>query len=260
MPVLYLVGDSTVCNYDLSIEDRSFLYPRNGYGMWLNTYFKGSVYIKNLALGGRSSKSFLNEENYKYLCENLTSGDYLMIAFSHNDEKYLDEARFTYGNGDISDDCSFKYHLYNYYIKLALDRGATPILCTPIVRRCDKNEYQGDRVHVLGKVVSSGKEYGESDYPNSIRELAREFDITLIDMTALTLTLCKNAGAKKTIELFATTSKNKEDIDNTHLNSFGAKVYARVWCDALKQTDCELKNYLSDSSYNPKLSDRFENA
>lgn len=259
MSILYLVGDSTVCNYDLSCEDRDFLYPRNGYGMWLSSFFKSDIFVKNLALGGRSSKSFLTEDNYKYLTENLREGDFLMIGFGHNDEKFKDEYRFTYGAGDIDNTRSFKYHLYNYYVKLAFDRGATPILTTPIVRRSPTNEYVYDRVHALGEVTCGGQTFSASDYPLAIRELAKDFNVTLIDMTALTKELYFNIGVKKSIELHATTSRSSDDVDNTHLNSFGAKVLARVWCDALKKTDCVLKDHLLNNFISPNLSDRFAN-
>ncbi len=251
MPTLFLVGDSTMCYYDLTVEDREFLYPRNGYGMWLNRNFNGSLFIKNLALSGRSSKSFLQEENYLHLKNTIKKGDYLLIGFGHNDQKFMDENRFTYGGGDITDKSSFKYSIYNYYIKLAWDVGATVILATSICRRSEENLYQGDRIHSIGKVVCGGVEYPASDYANATRELAKELNITLIDMTLATKTLYENLGVEENKKFHATLSMKENDIDNTHLNSYGAGIVAYEFCKLLSKSNSTLKNYLCDSFYVP---------
>lgn len=259
MPKVFLTGDSTVSDYDLSNTDLNFLYPRNGYGMWINRYFKGSVYIKNLALPGRSSLSFISEDNYRILKSEIKEGDYLVVAFSHNDEKYLDDKRFTFGAGDLNDPESFKYHLYNYYIKLAGSVGAHAVLCTPIVRRSPENVYTGDRIHSIGEVTSSGVKYPPSDYPEAIRELAEKFDLPLVDMTEATKKLYSDLGADKNVTFHATTSEKQSDTDNTHLNSYGAAVIARVFATELKKTKSDLKNYLLEDFYTPVFSDLYVN-
>lgn len=251
MATLYLVGDSTMCYYDLTVEDTSFALPRNGYGTWLARNFNGSIFIKNLALSGRSSKSFLTEDNYSHLKNNIKEGDFLVIGFGHNDQKFNDESRFTFGGGDITDPRSFKYSIYNYYIKLAQSVGATPILCTSICRRSPENEYKGDRIHSIGRVTCGGETFKASDYAKAIRELAKEFNLTLIDMTKATSQLYKKLGAKENVKFHATLSNRLDHTDNTHLNSYGAGVLANLWCSLLKKTDSPLKKYLVKSFYTP---------
>ena len=56
MSTLWVVGDST-----LSPFNDKFYYPRYGYGTMLNQYLDNTIEVKNLALSGRSSKSFLSE-------------------------------------------------------------------------------------------------------------------------------------------------------------------------------------------------------
>ncbi len=260
MKTLFLVGDSTVANYDLTVDDKLLLFPRNGYGMWIPRFFHGSIFVRNLALSGRSSKSFLREENYSVLQNTLKSGDYLMIAFGHNDEKFHDESRFTFGGGDIEDENSFKFHLYNFYIKLARDRGATPILCTPIVRRSLENDYVGDRVHKIPEVTVGGMTYPASDYSLAVRELGRDLKVPVIDMTKSTRELYQSVGAEKAAEFHATLSFSKDDVDNTHLNSFGAAVVARLFAENLKNSDCDLRNDLLDDFFVPTIFDRGENS
>ena len=103
---LYLVGDSTVASFN----DYTYFYPRFGYGTKLQDYFN-NVEVINLALSGRSSKSYLKEKNYLNLKELLKEGDYLLIGFGHNDEKSDDESRFTDASRPLDDETSFQYYL-----------------------------------------------------------------------------------------------------------------------------------------------------
>ena len=137
---IYVVGDSTLSSFN-----DSYYYPRYGYGTRIQDYIlPEKAEVVNLAMSGRSSKSFLTEVNYQTLKDNIKKGDYLIIGFGHNDEK-AEEARYTNPNGSKEESGSFKNCLYENYIKLAKSRKATPILCTPIVRRTPNAEkaYEG---------------------------------------------------------------------------------------------------------------------
>ena len=168
---VYLVGDSTVCAFD-----DKYYYPRYGYGTQLAGYLATEATVVNLALSGRSSKSFITEDNYTTLKNSLKAGDYLLIGFGHNDEKSDDSARFTDASKDYTDPTSFGYHLYEYYIKLALDAGATPILCTPVVRAKTNDDYSGNEGHVTAT----------GDYAQAIRDLGAALEVDVIDLTAIT--------------------------------------------------------------------------
>ena len=78
-PTVWVVGDSTVSSFS-----DGYYIPRYGYGTRLQRYLRGAKVV-NLALAGRSSKSFLSEENYKTLASGLSCGDFLVIGFGHND-------------------------------------------------------------------------------------------------------------------------------------------------------------------------------
>ena len=82
LPTVYVVGDSTVCSFSAAGYQ-----PKFGYGTRLSRYLAHGVAVKNLALSGRSPKSFLSEPQYAELCRRLSSGDYLVIGFVHNDDK-----------------------------------------------------------------------------------------------------------------------------------------------------------------------------
>lgn len=145
---LYIVGDSTLASFK---DD--YYYPRYGYGTKIKKYFNDDINVINIAISGRSSKSYLKDKEYPYLVSNIKKGDYLIIGFGHNDEKDEDPNRFTSANLPVTDNHSFTYYLYNYYVKLAYDKGACPILCTPIVR-ADKNEnYTSNSAHITKMVI-----------------------------------------------------------------------------------------------------------
>lgn len=140
---IYLVGDSTVC--DFGSTDKALYIPRYGYGTQIQEYINiDKANVINIALSGRSSYSFTKENKYSQL-SNITNGDYLIIGFGHNDEKYeadrysdptlsSSDTSTMIGTYNAQRPVSFKYILKHYYIDLAVSKGATPILCTPIVR------------------------------------------------------------------------------------------------------------------------------
>ncbi|MBQ7264780.1 MAG: hypothetical protein IJS61_01630 [Firmicutes bacterium] len=232
---VFVVGDSTACHY-AETEDAKYWFKRVGFGDALSEYFVDEANVVNLALSGRSSKSFatgINEngiedtaakENYSRLVSEIGEGDFLIIAWGHNDEK-TDRYRFTDPNGDINTEGSFKNSLYTKYIKVAQDAGATPILCTPIIRRNAGSALSNNDVHIPAA----------GDYAQCIRDLATELNIDLIDNLNTTRDLWTSLGAGTQpggtyadptgyAQLHAATQDGS--TDNTHLNSYGASVVA----------------------------------
>lgn len=228
---IYFVGDSTVCSFA-----DSYYYPRYGYGTQLASYLDGKATVVNLALSGRSSKSFLTEANYETLKNSLKAGDYLFIGFGHNDEKSDDSARFTDASKPYTDETSFGYYLNEYYIKLAAEKGATPILCTPVVRAKTSNDYSGSEGHV----TQTG------DYAQAIRDLGQALGVNVIDLTAITKAEYEAKGYEGA-KLYHAVTVGKKDgdnivpnwdsIDKTHLNIYGAKFVAYSIATELKKLD-----------------------
>ena len=252
---IYVVGDSTVCAF----SDNYYL-PRYGYGTQLAEYLNvTSNQIVNLAISGRSSKSFLIETNYTTLKSSISEGDYLIIGFGHNDEKSDEPARYTDANGThtqatTSNGDSFQYVLYENYVKLAKDKGATPILCTPIVRYSDKGDYTTDKAHNTTTTDKLGK---GGDYAKAIKDLGAATNTTVIDLTSLTKTVYESNNAEA--QYFHAHTTYSEDahtpttgeetpsaIDGTHINKYGAKMVAYQFANALKSTDSALKAHVKD--------------
>ena len=255
-PTLYIVGDSTLSSFD-----DNYYIPRYGYGTQLHRYL-GGINVVNLALSGRSSKSFLTEDNYNVLRHSLSSGDFLVIGFGHNDEK-REEERYTnpnlpYTDGDLSRGLSFRYNLFKNYICLARDRGATPVLCTPIVRLSQDDDYSG----VCGHVTQSVGGYDGGDYPAAIRSLGRDAGVTVIDLTRSSMDRYRRCGHERAARFHAwaaTSGGVPAGLDGTHLNKYGAAVTAYEWADMLRLTDNPLRNYLLPELVAPR-DEEFEEA
>ena len=249
---VYLVGDSTVCSFD---DD--YFYPRYGWGTQLGGYLTDKATVVNLALSGRSSKSFVTESNYTTLKNSLKAGDYLLIAFGHNDEKSDDDTRFTDASLPYTDEVSFGWHLYEYYIKLAEEKGATPILVTPIVRAKSNNDYSGSEGHVTAT----------GDYRQAIIDLGREVDVDVIDMTAITKARYEELGYDEAIKYHAVLQgkmdgtnivENWNSVDKTHLNIYGAKYVAYNVASELQNLE-GIKDYVAEGITAPTEADRVAN-
>lgn len=271
---IYVVGDSTVCSFN-----DSYYLPRYGYGTQLAEYLNvTSDQIVNLALSGRSSKSFtfgldVDDKNknsisgdkscYEYLTTNISAGDYLIIGFGHNDEKSDDAVRYTDANGTYdqattANGDSFAYTLYNYYVKMATDKGATPILCTPIVRYSNKGEngdYSTDKAHDTTTTDKLGK---GGNYAKAIRDLGTATNTTVIDLTSLTKVVYESNNAEAQYFHAHTTYSEDRHVpttgaetpsgrDDTHINKYGAKMVAYQFANALKATDSTLKAHVKDN-------------
>lgn len=93
-PTIYLAGDSTVQTY----ADTQYIA---GWGQYLNLFLDEDVKVVNAARGGRSSRSFINEDRLftadgikysfsenggKSIEETIKAGDYLFVQFGHNDD------------------------------------------------------------------------------------------------------------------------------------------------------------------------------
>jgi hypothetical protein len=225
MVTLWVVGDSTLSEFD----DR-YYYPRYGYGVFLENYLDKSVEVRNLALSGRSSVSFLSEPEYGELLDGMKDGDFLIAGFGHNDEK-TEAARHTSGSGRYDEKGTFANSLYeNYYLK-AKAAGCTMILCTPIVRRPQKGEWTPECLHVT---ADQGSFVG-GDYPQAVRDMGRELSIPVVDMTSVTKNLYETLGFNEAKYLHAWPSDKSSSVDNTHTNIWGGRVNAYLCLSEIKK-------------------------
>lgn len=233
---IFIVGDSTACIYG---SDDNYAVPRAGWGMYLEDYIKDAEVI-DLAKSGRSSKSLTVEEEYNTLLKEMKEGDFLLIQFGHNDAKKSNEDdlknRYTDPEGDKDTEGSFKYSLYNNYIKMAREKGAKPILITPIARRSFDEDGNIKDTHGL--------------YDDAVRELADEVNVPCVDANKITAELYQTTGFDDTAAfhaIYKDVTKGDKGHDNTHLNHYGARLVAGGIAKGLYNID-DIKDYISLSS------------
>jgi len=80
-PTLWLIGDSTVRNGSATGQGGQW-----GWGEPLSERFDlERIDVKNRAIGGRSSRTFLTEGRWEAILKEAKPGDYVLMQFGHND-------------------------------------------------------------------------------------------------------------------------------------------------------------------------------
>lgn len=213
-PVVYLASDSTVQTYD------PYWQPQAGWGQMIDRYFTDDVRIDNRAIGGRSSRSFVFEGRLDEILRAIRPGDYLLVQFGHNDATISRPERYTSPE-------DFKIYLKSYVLG-ARQRGATPILITPVGRR-DFNE-------------TSGKfNVSFPEYVASMKEVANELDVKLVDLSALSIAYYDSIGPEATRSVFLHVDPGVYQafpngaVDNTHFQEYGAIQIAKLVAGGIEQ-------------------------
>jgi pectinesterase len=194
---IVLVGDSTVTD-------------DSGWGAGFRLMVADGVRVINTAANGRSSKSFIDEGRWK---EALAQrGQYYLIQFGHNDEPGKGPERET--------DPATTYRAnMTRYVDDVRAIGATPILVTSLVRRLFKDD---------GTIRTT-----QTPYVETVRAVAKERKVTLVDLHAISLADAEHAGDEVWADL--SPRDDKGQIDRTHLNAKGSEVVGRMVVNALKE-------------------------
>jgi lysophospholipase L1-like esterase len=209
VPTIYLAGDSTVVDQDKE--------PWAAWGQILPAFFNDRVAIANEAESGETIASFVGEHRFDKIFSTIRAGDYLFLQFAHNDQKR--------GRGFVSIP-EYK-DLLRRYIALARRPGAHPVLVTSMNRRDFSPE---------GKIIPT---LGE--YPDAMREVARQENVPLIDLNAMSKTLFEAMGPEGTLKAFVhypahTFPGQTEELkDNTHFNSYGALELAKCIVESIRE-------------------------
>jgi rhamnogalacturonan acetylesterase len=222
-PVFYIIGDSTVKNGDG--KNTNVL---QGWGSFIDTYFDTTrISISNQAIGGRSSRTFITEGRWDKILITLKKGDYVIMQFGHNDGGALDDtarARGTIkGTGEESKEIynpimkkQEVVHTYGWYMRRYIretkNKGAVPIVCSPVPR----NDWKD------GKVIRSTDSYAK--WAEQVAKEEGAYYINLNDLVALKY---EEMGADKVKPFFP--------IDHTHTNIDGAKLNAEIVMNAINE-------------------------
>ncbi|NSL43611.1 rhamnogalacturonan acetylesterase [Streptomyces sp. 8P21H-1] len=205
---VYIASDSTAQTYG------SRYYPEAGWGQKLASYFTSNVTVANHAIGGRSSRSFIEQGRLAAIHQVIRAGDYLFVQFGHNDATVGNAERYT-------SPADYKEYLRNDYIRATRARGATPVVVTPVSRR----SYNA----ATGKFNVSFPAYVDA-----AKAVAAEERAPLVDLAAASRAYLDGIGveASKGIFLWLNAGQypNFPDgvQDNTHFQERGAVEMARL--------------------------------
>lgn len=219
---VYLAGDSTMQSYT---SNRA---PLAGWGQMLGVHFTEKATIRNHAMSGRSSKSFIDEGLLDTILGEIGAGDYLFIQFAHNDENKEDPTRFTEPN------TTFKTYL-KQYIDAARAKGANPVLITPMERRT----FSGAKV-----------KQSHASYAIAIIRLGEEENVPVIPLHAKSIALLEQLGEERSKSLFLWLEPGQNPNypqgirDDTHFNEHGAAEMAKLVVQGIREAKLPLASYL----------------
>ena len=189
-PTVYIAGDSTV-------TDQSADYPYapgtsySGWGQMISAYFNDRIAISNHAHSGLTTDSFRKEGHYAIVEQYVKPEDFVFYQFAHNDQK-LDELKARGG-----------YHSnLTRYITECRDKGAYPVLVTPIARNTWKGN-DGSYNDLLEEYADVCKEIGEA------------MEVPVLDLHQLSMDFVVEHGLEDSKPYYFPN-------DYTHSNDYGA--------------------------------------
>lgn len=214
---VYLIGDSTI-----SIKETK-AYPETGWGMPFANFFDSTVVVDNRAKNGRSTRTFISENRWQPIVDQLKEGDYVFIQFGHNDESKEKVDRYTTPE-------EYKKNL-SRFIDETRAKKAIPVLLTPVARRKFKDGIQQET---------------HAEYSPLVRETAKVKSVAFIDLDVKSTELLQKYGEEKSILLFLQLEAGEHPNypegknDNTHFNELGARVIAQLVLSEIKKSKLEL--------------------
>ena len=222
-PVFYIIGDSTVKNGDGTGKNNQM-----GWGTVITPFFDTTrIDVRNHAIGGRSSRTFITEGRWDKILATLKKDDYVIMQFGHNDAGPLDDTARARGTiRGISEDSTEIYnpirkikevvHSYGWYMRRYVRetkaKGAIPIVCSLIPRENWKD----------GKVIRSA-----DSYALWAKQIAEQEGAYFIDLNERIASKYEELGELEVHKFFP--------ADHTHTNLEGATLNAEIVANELKK-------------------------
>ena len=188
--------------------------------------------VKNYAVSGRSTKSFIDEGRWDKVKSQIKPGDYVLVQFGSNDQKNQDPKRYT------DPETTFKDN-FRKFVSETREEGGIPLLATSIVRRRWNKE--GELMDTHGR------------YVEAVREIAKEMNVPIIDMQISTRQLVEQYGEEESKKLYLWVESGvaerfpEGNKDDTHINQHGATEFSRLFAKELQLTKHPLADYLHDN-------------
>lgn len=233
---VFLAGNSTVV--DGGSE------PFSAWGQMFPYFFQpGKVAVVNLAESGETLSGFIAARRFAKMLSMMKPDDYAFVEFGHNDQKQKGEGvgAFTTYTKDL-----------NYFIDEVKKKGGIPVLVTSVQRR---------RFGADGKIEET-----LGDYPAAVRKTAKERNVALIDLNAMSKTMFEAMGEKASLMAFvhfpagAFPNRKEALADNTHFRPFGAYEVAKLMITGVRKAVPSLAAFIKPGKpvFNPAKPDAYE--
>ncbi|MCD8120156.1 MAG: rhamnogalacturonan acetylesterase [Lachnospiraceae bacterium] len=277
-PTVFLLSDSTVQSYE------TFYAPQTGWGQVFFENFKGSeqehetpaencsypqgrayhlpgLTIENRAIGGRSSRSFIEEGKLAEAAALMKPGDFVFIQFGHNDATPSRPARYVPAE-----------HFADYlqiYADTCSKAGALCVFVTPVARRncvdfpsaCQiksgtaegsvQNRKDASSKSCAISVASADHAPADREafhisfpeYRDEMIRFANENGLPLLDLGKKSVDYLNRIGPDASKKLYLHTAPGEYVgayadgvTDNTHLSLTGARIYSRMTAELIRNS------------------------
>ena len=237
-PMVFITGDSTVKNND---KDADGMW---GWGSQAGIIFDpAKITWENVAMAGRSTKTYLREGRWEKVYNALQPGDFVLIQFGHNDICPINDKK---GRGVIpgtADTChvykmeadgSYEVaYSFGWYLRKFIDdvreKGATPILLSLTPR----NEWPG------GKIERRNNTYGKW-----YRKVVEQTGVEFVDVHNISADFLDKKFASKDAAKSKEKASKYFNHDHTHTSLLGAQMNARSVAKGLRDIQSPLAKYL----------------
>lgn len=192
--------------------------------------------MSNLAVNGRSTRSFINEGKWTSLLASTNAGDFVIIEMGHNDD--VDPTTDTKDRGTLtgsgeetvvvttSTGTKETVHTFGWYLrKMIADvkaKNAVPIISGMVPR----NYWTGNTL--------------QANWPfaNTAKEVAQKAGVQYVDHTKYSVAAFQALGPTKAKTYFPN--------DNTHTNPAGAQINTKTFAQGVKcGSKISLASYLN---------------
>ena len=237
-PMVFITGDSTVKNKD---KDEDGMW---GWGSQAGLIFDpAKITFENVAMAGRSTRSYLREGRWEKVYNALKPGDFVLLQFGHNDICPITDAKERGVIPGTADTCHVyqmekdgRYEVvysFGWYLKKFIDdvreKGATPILLSLTPR----NEWPG------GKIERRNDSYGKW-----YREVVEQTGVEFVDVHNISADFLDKKFASKSEEKSKAKASKYFNHDHTHTSKIGAQMNARSVAQGLRANNSPLAKYL----------------
>ncbi len=220
---IFIAGDSTVSTYT-----NSSLH-QGGWGQFLAGYFTTKAKVDNRAIGGRTSRRFIEEGRLTDILDDARAGDYLFVQFGTNDSNKT----ATYDDGEpyyLAPDTDFKKYMQQY-IDGAKAKAVIPVLVTPPPRNsCQSN----------GKTFN----YSFGSYATAMYQLGQAGGVAVVDLGPMAVDYLDGKGdcgwASDNFFLI----RADGTVDGTHFQETGANILAGLVAMGVADLQLPLTGYL----------------